>query len=175
MLNALTNSPPARALEGRSRQPASTILVMAGSALLCWSLVGPAPVMIGTEALAAADPPQSSTTDKVLRDTKEAVESTKQYTLQQKEAFQKTFQAELTEIQGKIAELQKKTGAASVEARSEMHKALQDLERKKNEARKQLDDVSQSTSAGWSKLKENLNRTLDDLKKSYQETVSKLP
>ncbi|CAE6772840.1 MAG: hypothetical protein H8K06_12335 [Nitrospira sp.] len=175
MPHALTNSPPVRTLTGRSSHPARTILVLAGRALLCWSFVAPSPAIIGTEALAAADQPQPSTTDKVLRDTKEAVESTKQYTLQQKEAFQKTFQAELTEMQGKIAELQKKTNAASVEARSEMQKALQDLERKKNEARKQLDDVSQSTSSGWSKLKENLSRTLDDLKQSYKETVSKLP
>jgi len=175
MPNTLTNSPPLRALAGQSSHPGRTILVIAGSALLCWLVVGPSPVTVDGEALAAADQPQPSTTDKVLRDTKEAVESTTQYTLQQKEAFQKTFQAELAEMQEKIAELQKKTSAASVEARSEMQKALQELERKKNEARKQLDDVSRSTSSGWSKLKENLNRTLDDLKHSYKETVSKLP
>lgn len=175
MPRALTNSPPIRPLAGRFVQPERSLPVLVGSMLLCWSVVGPSPAITGREALAAADQPQPTTTDKVLRDTKQAVESTKQYTLQQKEAFQKTIQAELAELQGKIAELHKKAGAASVEARSEMHKALQDLERKKNEARKQLDDVSQSTSAGWSKLKENLNRTLDDLKKSYQETVSKLP
>ena len=94
---------------------------------------------------------------KVLQGDEEAVESTKQYTLQQKESFQKTFQAELAEIQIKIAELQKKTNAASVEARSDLQKALLDLERKKDEARKQFDEVSQSTSSGWNKLKENLN------------------
>ena len=123
----------------------------------------------------AGDQPQPSATDRVIRDTKEAVEATKQYTLQQKETFQKAVQAELAEMQVKIAELQKKTHAASAEARTEMQKALQDLEHKKAEAGKQLEEVNASTSSAWSKLKDNMNAAVEDLKKSYTETVSKLP
>jgi Skp family chaperone for outer membrane proteins len=123
----------------------------------------------------AGDQPQPSTTDRVIRDTKEAVEATKQYTLQQKETFQKAVQAELAEMQVKIAELQKKTHAASAEARTEMQKALQELEHKKAEAGKQLEEVNASTSSAWSKLKDNMNAAVEDLKKSYTETVSKLP
>ncbi len=123
----------------------------------------------------AGDQPPPSTTDTVLRDTKEAVEATKQYTIQQQETFQKAVQRELAEMQIKIAELQKKTNAASAEARSDMQKALQELERKKDEARKQLDEVNESTSSAWSKLKDNMNAAVEDLKKSYKETVSKLP
>ena len=148
--------------------------MIAGRILLFFCLaadvLAPAP-----QAIAAGDQAPPSTTEKMIRDTKEAVESTKQYTLQQKDSFQKTIQAELTEMQGKIAELQTKTSAASVEARKEMQKALQDLEHKKEEARKQLDEVSHSTSSAWSTLKDNVNAAAADLKKSYKETVSKLP
>lgn len=175
MLNALMNSASTRSLPHRNSCPGTSIRTLIGGLLLSSCVMGLSLATVGDEAFAAAEAPQPSTTDKVIRDTKEAVESTKQYTLQQKEAFQKTFQTELTEMQGKIAELQKKTNAASVEARSEMQKALQDLERKKEDARKQLDEVSRSTTSAWSKLKENMNSTLDDLKKSYKETVSKLP
>ncbi|MDR4480765.1 MAG: hypothetical protein R3B37_13610 [Nitrospira sp.] len=123
----------------------------------------------------AGDQTRSSTTDTLIRDTKEAVQATKQYSIQQKEIFQKAVQSELAEMQIKIAELQKKTNAASAEARSDMQKALQELEHKKEEARKQLDEVNESTSSAWSKLKDNMNAAVDDLKKSYKETVSKLP
>ncbi len=123
----------------------------------------------------AGDQSQPSTTDRVIRDTKEAVEATKQYTLQQKETFRKAVQAELAEMQVKIAELQKKANAASAEARTEMQKALQELEHKKDEAGKQLEEVNASTSSAWSKLKDNMNAAVEDLKKSYKETVSKLP
>lgn len=123
----------------------------------------------------AGDQTQPSTTDTVIRDTKEAVEATKQYSIQQKETFQKAVQSELAEMQIKITELQKKTNAASAEARSDMQKAIQELEHKKEETRKQLDQVNESTSSAWSKLKDNMNAAVEDLKKSYTETVSKLP
>lgn len=140
--------------------------------VLCLTAVG---CGLAPLAIAAGDQAPPSTTEKMIRDTKEAVESTKQYTIQQKDSFQKTVQAELAEMQTKITELQKKTSAASVEARKDMQKALQDLEHKKDEARKQLDEVSHSTSSAWSTLKDNVNAAVADLKKSYKDTVSKLP
>ena len=144
-----------------------------GKTLVCLCLIGAG--LITTAWATAGEQPQPSTTDKVVRETKEAAESTKQYTLQQKETFQKAVQAELAEMQVKIAELQKKTNAASAEARTEMQKALQELEHKKDEAGKQLAEVNASTSSAWSKLKDNMNAAVEDLKKSYKETVSKLP
>lgn len=123
----------------------------------------------------AGDQPQPSATDRMVRDTKEAVEATKQYTIQQKEAFQKVIRAELNEMQVKIADLQKKTSAASMEARAEMQKAIQDLEKKKDVARKKLDEVNESTTSVWSKLKDAMAIAVEDLKKSYKEAVSKLP
>jgi uncharacterized membrane protein YccC len=124
---------------------------------------------------AAGDQPRTSTTDKMAQDTKEALEATKQYTLRQKEAFQKNVQEELNELQRKIAALQKKTDAATVEARKDMQKAIQDLEKKKDEARKKLEEVNESTSLAWTTLKDGMTAAVEDLKKSYKEAVSKLP
>ena len=148
--------------------------MIAGRILMSLCLTG-AILGLAPRAVAAGDQASPSTTEKMIRDTKEAVESTKQYSMQQKESFQKTVQAELAEMQVKIAELQKKTSAASVEARKDLKKALQDLEHRKDEARKQLDEVSRSTSSAWSTMKDNVNAAVADLKKSYKETVSKLP
>lgn len=126
-------------------------------------------------AAGAGDQPPSSTTDKMLRDSKDALEATKQYGLQQKETFEKTVQVELNELQSKIAELQKKAGAASAEVRKDMQKGIQELEKKKDEARKKLEEVNASTSSAWSTLKEGMTAAVEDLKKSYKEAVSKLP
>ncbi len=105
----------------------------------------------------------------------DAAEAAKAYTIQQKEAFQKAIQKELNEMQVKIADLQKKTRAASVEARADLRKAIQELEKKKDEARKKLEEVNESTTSAWSTLKEGLHTAVTDLKKSYTETISKLP
>jgi hypothetical protein len=125
--------------------------------------------------LAASDRPQPSTTDRVVRDTKEAVEATKQYTIQQKETFQKAVRSELIDLQARIVELQQKTNAVSAEARSEMQKALKELEGKKDGAKKELEEITESTSATWSRLKNGMNAALVDIRKSYKETVTKLP
>ena len=69
-------------------------------------------------------------------------------------------------MQAKIAELQKKTSAASMEAREEMQKAIQDLEKKKDEARRKLDEVNESTTSAWSTLKDGMAIAVEDLKKT---------
>lgn len=124
---------------------------------------------------ASGDRQQPSTADKVVRETQEAVEATKQYTIQQKEAFTKKVHAELKEAQEKIAELRRKTESASAEARAELQKALTDMEKQKNEARKKLDGVNESTSAAFGKLRDEVSAAVEELKKSYKEALSKLP
>ena len=102
------------------------------------------------------------------------LEATKQYTLQQKEALRKTVQGELNELQIKIAELQKKTGPPPRRP-GDMQKAIQDLEKKKDAARKKLEEFNASTSSAWSTLRDGMTAAVEDLKKSYKEAVSKLP
>jgi predicted nucleic acid-binding Zn-ribbon protein len=124
---------------------------------------------------ASGDRQQPATADKVVRETQEAVEATKQYTIQQKEAFTKKVHAELKEVQEKIAELRRKTDSASAEARAELQKALTDMEKQKNEARKKLDGVNEATSAVFGKVRDEVSMAVEDLKKRYKEALSKLP
>jgi DNA-binding transcriptional MerR regulator len=124
---------------------------------------------------AAEEPSNISSTGDIVRDTKEALETTREYSLQQKEVFEKRVRLELQELQAKIAELRKQTDVASSEARKEMQKAIQDLEKKKYEARKKLDEVNESTSSAWTSLKAGMTAAVEDLKKSYHEALSKFP
>ena len=66
--------------------------MIAGRILMSLCLTG-AILGLAPRAVAAGDQASPSTTEKMIRDTKEAVESTKQYSMQQKESFQKTVQA----------------------------------------------------------------------------------
>lgn len=118
---------------------------------------------------------QGAGSEKMVKETKEAVEATKQYTIEKKEAFEKTVQAELRDIQGKIAELQAKTASASGEARIELQKAIKDLEIKKDDARKALNELHNSTASAWHRFKDDMNSALERLRQSYRESLSKLP
>ena len=93
---------------------------------------------VAPSGVIAGDQPQSSATDRIVRDTNDAVAATKQYTLQQKEAFQKTIQVELNELHTKIAELQKKTSAASVEARGKCRKRFRILKKRRTRPARNL-------------------------------------
>lgn len=124
---------------------------------------------------AAGDREQPSAADKMVRETQEAVEATKQYTIQQKEVFTKKVQAELKEAQEKIAELRRKMESASAAARVDLHHAITDLEKQKNEARKKLDGINESTNAAFGKLRDEVSTAVEELKKNYKEALSKLP
>ncbi|MGH7257174.1 MAG: hypothetical protein ACREIM_02275, partial [Nitrospiraceae bacterium] len=108
-------------------------------------------IMSGLPSANAADHAMGS--DKIVKETKEAVEATQQYTIEKKETFERTVQAELRDIQAKIADLQTKTATASGEARVELQKAIKDLETKKDEARKTMDELHNSTTAAWNRFK----------------------
>jgi len=69
-----------------------------------WGIVGVALLSVPVDVAAgASDKPVTG--DTVIRETQEAVTSTKDYTIQQKDAFQRKVQTELDEIQLRITQL----------------------------------------------------------------------
>jgi hypothetical protein len=81
------------------------------------------------------------TGDKVIQETQEAVTATKDYTIQQKDAFQRKVQKELDEMQVRITQLRGQVKHASAEARADVQKALSDLEKKKDLAEKKAQEI----------------------------------
>jgi TolA-binding protein len=126
----------------------------------------------GDPAIAAE---QETTSDDVMRETRDAVETAKQYTIEKKDRFGKAAWAELNDLQTRIKELQTKMTTLSGETRTELEKAIKDLEAKKKDARKKLKDMDSATASTWNKVKEEMNTALKDLKKAYKEAISQLP
>ena len=124
-------------------------------------------------AAEASDKPVSGNT--VIRETQEAVTATKDYTIQQKDAFQRKVQEELDEIQGHISKLQGQANHASAEAKSEIKKAVADLEKKKALAQKKAEEIHSATAASWEQVKSKTAAAMDDLRDSVNRTLSHLP
>ena len=82
-----------------------------------WGIVGigllTIPVVV---AAGASDKPVTG--DTVIRETQEAVRATKDYTIQQKDAFQRKVQTELDEMQVRIAQLRGQVKHASGKTQS---------------------------------------------------------
>jgi TolA-binding protein len=124
-------------------------------------------------AAGASDKPVTG--DKVIRETEEAVTATKDYTIQQKDAFQRQVQKELDEMQVRITQLRGKVKHASAEARTDIQKAIVELEKKKDLANKKAQDIHSATASSWEQVKSKTAAAMDDLRDSLNRTLSRLP
>jgi chromosome segregation ATPase len=139
-----------------------------------WAAALFAALVPGLAALeAAADQPAGA--EKIRKETREAVEATKEYTAQQKEAFQRKAHEELAALQKQIIALKGKMSEASTAARAELQKSIAELEKKKDAAKNKLDELRSATDAKWMDVKSAVNASIDELKQSYQKALSHLP
>jgi phosphoenolpyruvate-protein kinase (PTS system EI component) len=115
------------------------------------------------------------TGDKVIQETQEAVTATKDYTIQQKDAFQRKVQTELDEIQVRITQLRRRVKHASAEAKADIQKAIVELEKKKELANKKAQDIHSATASSWEQVKEKTVEAMDDLRDSLNRALSRLP
>lgn len=139
-----------------------------------WAAALFAALVAGLAALeAAADQPAG--TEKITKETREAVEATKEYTAQQKEAFQRKAHEELAALQKQVIVLKGKVSEASTAARAELKKSIAELEKKKDTAKNKLDELRSATDTKWTEVKSGVNSALDELKESYQKALSRLP
>jgi hypothetical protein len=114
-------------------------------------------------------------TETITKEAKETLEATKQYTIEQKEAFQRKAHEELAVVQKQIGALREKGQKVSAATRAELQKSINELEKKKDAAKHELEQLGTVTDSKWAAMKAKAKSTLDDLKSSYQEAVSRLP
>ena len=111
----------------------------------------------------------------VIRETQEAVTATKDYTIQQKDAFQRKVQTELDEMQVRIMQLRGQVTHASAEAKADIQKAIGELEKKKDLAEKKAQDIHSATASSWEQVKSKTSAAMDDLRNSINRTLSHFP
>ena len=121
----------------------------------------------------AAEPPVD--TKKIVTEAREAIEATKQYTVQQKEAFHRKAHEELVAIQKQVFALQGKASKALAVIRTELQKSINELGKKWDIAKNKLDELRAATDAKWIDVKTGMTSALDELKNSYLKALSHLP
>jgi ribosome-interacting GTPase 1 len=139
-----------------------------------WGIVGIGLLAIPVVVTAgASDKPVTG--DTVIRETQEAVTATKDYTIQQKDAFQRKVQTELDEMQVRIKQLRGQVKHASAEARADIQKAIGELEKKKDLANKKVKAIHSATASSWEQVKSKTEAAMDDLRDSLTRARSYLP
>ncbi|MDP1770212.1 MAG: hypothetical protein Q8L77_13960 [Nitrospirota bacterium] len=118
----------------------------------------------------AAEKPVTGET--VVREAKEAVTATKDYTVQQKEAFQRKVQMELEEMQVRITQLRGQVEHTSASARADIQKSIVELEKKKELASKKAQEIHSATASSWEQVQSKAVAAMDDLRESLNQTLS---
>ncbi len=131
-------------------------------------LIMPAAVAVG-----ASNGPVTS--DSVMRKAQEAVIATQDYTIQQKDGFQRKAQAELDEVQHHIVRLRGQVELASAEARVDLQKSIWELEKKKDLASRKLAALQSSTASSLEQVKSKAAAAKDDLRGSLNRALSHFP
>lgn len=139
-----------------------------------WGIVGIALLTIPVVAVAGA-PDKPVTGDTVIRETREAVTATKDYTIQQKDAFQRKVQTELDEMHVRMTQLRGQVSHASAEAQRDIQKAFAELEKKKELAQKKAEDIHSATDSSWEQVKSKTAASMDDLRDAFTRAKSHLP
>ncbi len=139
-----------------------------------WGIVGIGLLTIHVVVAAGASDKQV-TGDTVIRETQEAMTATKDYSIQQKDAFQRKVQTELDEMQVRIRQLRGQVKHASGDARADIQKAIRELEKKKDLANKKVDAIHSATASSWEQVKSKTAAAMDDLRDSLNRALSHLP
>ena len=139
-----------------------------------WGIVG-ITLLLMPVVVAAGAPDKPVTGDTVIREAREAVTATKDYTIQQKDAFQRKVQTELDEMQVRIRQLRGQAKHASAEARADIQKAIVELEKKKDQANKKVKAIHSATASSWEQVKSKTEAAMDDLRDSLTRARSYFP
>ena len=118
------------------------------------------------EAPQAAKP---VTEKQVQQETKQALESLKTYTEQQKAAYQKKVGEQLAEVHQKLEELQAKIDKAAPEVKARLEKELSEARQDLDTLNKSLEEMKTATAKAWDDLKSNLNEIQEKWQKSEKE------
>ena len=114
-------------------------------------------------------------TDTIAKEARETVEAAKDYTAQQRDAFQRKAQEELAVIQRQIEVLRGKVRNMSASTRVDIQKSIDELEKKREAVKGKLDTLRDATDAKWHAAKTTVDAALEEIKGSYQKALSRLP
>ena len=124
---------------------------------------------IGCEQKPADRTPGKVTTEDVRRDADKAVQTAEEYSQQAKEEFQKKLEAQLNELDAKIAKLREKGGDLKDEAKVKWDRRMAELETKREAARAKLAEGGSSSAEAWKDVRTGAQSAWEDLDKAFRD------
>jgi chromosome segregation ATPase len=108
------------------------------------------------------------TEKQVQQEAKQALDTLKAYTEQQKEAYQKQVGDQVAEMQKKLEELKAQVEKATPELKARLEKELGETSKDLDTLQKNLEEMKTATEKAWDDLKSNINQIQEKWQKSQK-------
>ena len=109
-----------------------------------------------------------ATADDVKRETKEALEATKDYTAQQVKDFNKKAEAKFRKLGKKLDELKANADKQTGQAKADLDKKVTEAQKKADELKPKLNELKAATSNAWTEVKTALDKDLKELERALK-------
>ena len=93
--------------------------------------------------------------------------------MNEKERLKQTYQTQLDEWSKDIARLRARADEARIEARAEMHKRIDELDKKLQEAATTFAQLAQASDEAWGAVLNGVESAWKSIKTSFSEAVAK--
>ena len=109
------------------------------------------------------------TSEDVRRDAGQAAKTAAEYSQQTKEEFQKKLEAQLNELDAKIAKLREKGRDLKDKAKADWDQKMAGLETKRDAARAKLAEVGHASAEAWKDVRKGAQAAWDELDKAFRD------
>lgn len=116
----------------------------------------------------------SITANEVKIKAKEAVNSATEYTVEQKEFFQKEMDENLATLKLELKNLKAKAVLVQGEAQVSTNKKIKELEAKENELHAKMKNLKKSSGRAWIKMKEGMSSAWNKVKEAVSEAKAEM-
>lgn len=107
--------------------------------------------------------------DRAKKETKEAIDASRDYAYAQRTEYAAQIRAELTELNKELDRLSAKADGSSAAAKEEAKAKLQELREKVARLREKLDGVPSATESTWEDMKAGIKKGYDEVKDSFKQ------
>ncbi len=91
-----------------------------------------------------------------------------------KDAYQKKAEAELDELEAKIALMKARAEKATAETRIRYERQVDELSRKYDQSKKRFNEFIQSSQEGWEEVQSGLDKAIQDLRTSVNSAANRI-
>jgi TolA-binding protein len=116
------------------------------------------------------------TYEDVKKESKEAMETAKEYTQEKKEEYLMQMRAKLDEFNKEIQELQSKAASNAIglkeASKEELNQSMKELAEKKKAAAEKIDELKNASGDAWDDIKTGADSAMDELSKALERARS---